>query len=496
MRELIEKVPLKSQTSLILAQDEDEAFPQEALQFIQEGLLEYFIPQDLGGKMKGIDQTMVMGRLLSRRNLTTAIALGQTLLGSLPVWLYGNEKQKKDLANILKAGGLNCLALTEEVNGSDLASTQTSDLAGKITGRKWCINNATRGKALSVLAMNENQVLNVHFIKKSDDYQGTFKNIDKLKTLGIRGADISGIEFTEFSQVNSQIGKAGQGLEIILKTMQVSRLLCASFSLGASDTTLRRAFEFAQARILYGKPIIEIPAVWEKLQKSFQDLLIIEAFSLVCARMVTMNPEVMSLYSAFSKFYTTKIADQIILRSTEVLGARFYIRDSEFGITQKMMRDHRVVSLFDGNSDVNISIIAGQIKRLQNIGPLEVDAKKIFTMKEEAPAFTGEEKLKLTNRGKDIIWESINHYDIDEKQTLLAEREALFDELKNIADMQSIEAINIVHRYTELTFRANYALFCYFNQNDFAWDMKDSELPLKLVQGKFLFSHFKVQIND
>jgi hypothetical protein len=117
-------------------------------------------------------------------------------------------------------------------------------------------------------------------------------------------------------------------------------------------------------------------------------------------------------------------------------------------------------------------------------------------MKEEAPAFTGEEKLKLTNRGKDIIWESINHYDIDEKQTLLAQREALFDELKNIADMQSIEAINIVHRYTELTFRANYALFCYFNQNDFAWDMKDSELPLKLVQGKFLFSHFKVQIND
>lgn len=496
MRELIEKVPLKSQTSFILTQDEEEAFPQEAQEFIQEGILEYFIPKNLGGKMEGIDQTMLMGRLLSRRNLTTAIALGQTLLGSLPVWLQGNEKQKQDLAAILKSGGLNCLALTEEVNGSDLSSTATQDLAGKISGRKWCINNATRGSALSVLAMNENQVLNVHFVNKKAPYQGTFKNIDKLKTLGIRGADISEIEFSEFSQNNSLIGKPGQGLEIILKTMQISRLLCASFSLGASDTTLRRAFEFAQARILYGKPIIEIPAVRQKLQSSFRDLLLIEAFSLIAARLVTMNPEVMSLYSAFSKFYTTKIADQIILRSTEVLGARFYIRDSEFGITQKMMRDHRVVSLFDGNSDVNISIIAGQIKRLQNIGPLEVDAKKIFTIKEEAPVFSGEEKLKLTNRGKDIIWETLNHYDIDEKHTLLSERQTLFDELKNITDMQSIEALNIVHRYTELTFRANYALFCYFNQNDFAWDMKDSELPSKLVQGKFLFSHFKVQIND
>lgn len=496
MRELIEKLPLKSQTSLILTQDEEEAFPQEAQEFIQEGILEYFIPQYLGGKMKGIDQTMLMGRLLSRRNLTTAIALGQTLLGSLPVWLYGNEKQKQDLVAILKSGGLNCLALTEEVNGSDLSSTTTQDLGGKISGRKWCINNATRGQALSVLAINENQALNVHFIKKSDDHQGTFKNIDKLKTLGIRGADISGIEFSHFSQDNSLIGKPGQGLEIILKTMQVSRLLCASFSLGASDTTLRRAFEFAESRILYGKPIMAIPAVREKLQQSFQDLLLMEAFSLVCARLVTMNPEVMSLYSAFSKFYTTKIADHIILRSTEVLGARFYIRDSEFGITQKMMRDHRVVSLFDGNSDVNISIIAGQMKRLQNIGPLEVDAQKIFTIKEEAPAFTGEEKLKLTNRGKDIIWETVAHYDFSEKATLLSEREHIFNELKNISDMQSAEAINIVHRYSELTFKANYALFCYFNQNDFAWDVRDSELPLKLVQGKFLFSHFKIQIND
>lgn len=498
---MIEKRPLKDLMNQILVEDEAESFPSEALEFIDQGILEGFIPTSLGGKMGSVTDTLHMGRLLSRRNLTTAIALGQTLLGSLPVWLYGTSEQKNALVKVLKNKGLNCLALTEEVNGSDLSKTSVSDQAGLISGRKWCINNATRGSALSVLTVNERQVLNVHFINKTTPYEGSFKNIEKLKTLGIRGADISGIEFNEFFQENSLIGKPGQGLEIILKTMQISRLLCASFSLGASDTTLRRAYEFAEKRVLYGKPIIEMPAVRAKLDSCFQDLLLIEAFSLICTRLVTLQSEVMSLYSAFSKFYTTKIADSIIQRATEVLGARFYIRDSEFGITQKMMRDHRVVSLFDGNSDVNVGIIAGQIKRLQNIGELKADAKAIFTMKNKEPDFTGSEGLKLTNRGRDIIWETVAHYSftgnsIQVSKELLAHREEIFKALSTVTDMQSSEAIELVHSFTALTFEANYFLFKYFNEADFSWDVREEELPLKLVQGKFLLSHFKTEIND
>lgn len=499
-KQLIEKTSFKEVTPTILLDDETSNFPSEAETLIQEGILDGFIPNHLGGKMGSIQDTLELGRLLSRRNLTTAIALGQTLLGSLPVWLYGSDEQKNDLAGVLKKGGLNCLALTEEENGSDLTLTQVRDEVGKISGKKWCINNATKGRALSVLTKNENEVLNVHFIQKDKAHSGSFNNIPKILTLGIRGADISGIELKNFSQENSLLGRPGQGLEIILKTMQISRLLCSSFSLGASDTLLRRALEYALERSLYGKEIIHLPAVSEKLAQSYKKILLIEAFSLMSARFVTMAPEMMSLYSAISKYYVTKLADEIILNCSEVIGARFYIRDSQYGITQKMMRDHRVVSLFDGNSDVNIAIIAGQIKRLATLNPPKEDISEIYDLTHKAPSFSGEEKLKLTTRGRDLIWEAQTN------KELFKMRDDLFLEINNISDIQTPAMIKCVEKYCKLTLLANYQLFHQHNKEHFAVKIDvnkmlsdeaiDLALPLEQLKKKCLFSHFKSEIND
>jgi len=499
-KSLIEQHPLKAETNNILLDDEASAFPREVEKLLQNNILLAFVPNTLGGKMGSIDDTLHMGRLLSRRNLTAAIALGQTLLGSLPVWLYGSESQKKELTEVLKNGGLNCLALTEEENGSDLSMTKVSDSGGAITGKKWCINNATKGRALSVLTLSEGGILNVHLVLKDKAHEGSFTNISKINTLGIRGADISGIIFDHFSQQDSLIGRAGQGQEIILKTMQISRLLCASFSLGAADTTLRRALEFSTSRILYGKEAIHIPAVKSKLQDSYRKLLMIEAFAIMCSRFVTMAPEVMSLYSAISKYYVTKLSDEIIQSATEVIGARFYIRDSDFGITQKMMRDHRVVSLFDGNSDVNMGIIAGQLKRLSQTSPLKDDAEFIYHLKNPAPDFTGDEKLRLTNRGRDIIWEAQTDKD------LLNKREALFTKVNGVSDIQSPEMLALVEEYCELTLKANYQLFHVYNHKDFSIQVDlekmmndeslDIALPLDQLQKKCLFSHFHCEIND
>jgi len=493
-KHIIEKTPLKTMTPDILQDDEASAFPREVQGLLDEGILDGFIPNHLEGNMGSIQDTLHLGRLLSRRSLTTAIALGQTLLGSLPVWLYGNEEQKKSLVAILISGGLNCLALTEEENGSDLALTQVRDIKGVISGKKWCINNATKGKALSVLTKNENDVLNVYFVQKNKKYSGSFTNIPKILTLGIRGADISGIEFHQFSQEGSLLGRPGQGLEIILKTMQISRLLCSSFSLGASDTILRRALEFSLERKLYGKEIIHIPAVSSKLLISYEKLLLIEAFSLMCARFVTMCPEVLSLYSAVSKYYVTKLADEIILSCTEVIGGRFYIRDSQYGIAQKIMRDHRVVSLFDGNSDVNIGIIAGQLKRISELSSPKENVQEIYQVKNPAPHFTGDEKLRLTTRGRDFIWEAQTY------EKLLQDRAELFKKINSIENIQSPEMLSCVEKYCELTLKANYELFTHYNKEsfDFKIDLEnlDLALPLEQLQKKCLFSHFENKIND
>ena len=83
--------------------------------------------------------------------------------------------------------------------------------------------------------------------------KGTY-SLNRLPTVGMRGLDISGIGFNNAEiHKDALIGEEGQGLELGLKTLQVTRAYCSSFSLGAGDTMLRIATEFAIERELYNK---------------------------------------------------------------------------------------------------------------------------------------------------------------------------------------------------------------------------------------------------
>src|SRR5205807_7571523 len=111
--------------------------------------------REWGGKLASIEEAAALQRMISRRDLTTAIALGQSFLGSVAVWLAGSTKQRQRLAQILRGGGLTALALTEEEHGSDLLAAEVS--APPLSGRKWLINNATRAEALTVFARTDPQ---------------------------------------------------------------------------------------------------------------------------------------------------------------------------------------------------------------------------------------------------------------------------------------------------------------------------------------------------
>ena len=61
----------------------------------------------------------------------------------------------------------------------------------------------------------------------------------RLRTHGIRGADISGIDFASTRvDADALIGAPGQGLELVLKSLQLTRTLCSALSLGSADQAI------------------------------------------------------------------------------------------------------------------------------------------------------------------------------------------------------------------------------------------------------------------
>ncbi|WP_412757101.1 acyl-CoA dehydrogenase [Legionella bozemanae] len=354
----------------ILHYDEQEELAWPLIGFIQQwGFMEYLIPQHLGGRFVSLDVAFFLAKSLCRRDLTTGIALGLSFLGALPLWIAGNERQKKDLAESLRRGDITACALTEEEHGSDIMANevvaQPCANGWKLFGRKWCINFATQGQSVTLLCRTHARGgplgFSIFFLDKSAIQSG-FMPTPKLPTLGVRGLDISGFSLDKvLLPHDALIGGEKRGLEITYKTLQVSRTLCASFSVGAADTALRLTLSFSLHRQLYGKRAYEIPVVKQRLGELFVQLLIADCTALTVTRAASVIPEKLSFWSAIIKFLIPKITEGVVEECSIIMGARGYLRTTEWAMLQKIRRDIPVVGLFDGSSQVNLSVIAGSL---------------------------------------------------------------------------------------------------------------------------------------
>src|SRR5690606_18400475 len=172
---------------------------------------------------------------------------------------------------------------SEEHHGSDLlANDMRAVRAGDrylLSGEKWPINRATRSGATVLLAKTDDgknsRSLSVFLLYKSDLDPARFSHLPRVKTLGLRGCEISGLRFDRCPvPEDARIGEEGHGLDLALKAFQVTRTLCAGLSLGATDTALRTTLDFALQRRLYGGSVFDIPHARTTLVEAFADMLI------------------------------------------------------------------------------------------------------------------------------------------------------------------------------------------------------------------------------
>jgi alkylation response protein AidB-like acyl-CoA dehydrogenase len=408
-----------------LEYDERDEFPAPLIALVQDfKLQEYFVPSACGGKLESFEEALCLMRVVSRRDLTVAIALGQTFLGAMHVWIKGSEEQKARVSQLIRQGKLMAFALTERTHGGDILAgevhARATDGGYLLSGEKWLINNAKKAEALTVFARTDPKGgargFSVFLVEKSRLRPHEFSVLPKVKTHGIRGADISGIRFNSaFLPVNSLIGELGSGFETALRTLSVTRILCAAFSLGAVDTALRATLDFALNRRIFGGTVFDIPHARRLLLESFVDLLICECVARAAARAIHVIPDQSSVWSAITKYFVPVTAERAVQTLGVVLGARFYLREDHWsGIFQKLLRDNAVVGLFDGSTEVSLGMLTLQLVRVLAARrptlshPIRSGAgvEKLFSMGESLPPFDPD-KLELTAHGRNTLLDSL-----------------------------------------------------------------------------------------
>ncbi|MGW1978118.1 acyl-CoA dehydrogenase family protein [Streptomyces sp. NPDC001889] len=360
--------------------DENEEFPSDICRALESwGLQDFYVPVEHGGRLTDYETVMQVMRVVARRDLTVAIGHGKTYLGAVCVWVSGSAGQARRLAADIRAGVPVSLALTERAHGSDLLAGEVTgepDGSGgwRLTGEKWLINNATRGDLLSVLTRTAPEGgprgFTVLLVDKRTLAPGAdYRCAEKIRTHGIRGADISGIVFDGAPVAgDAVVGTAGGGVETVLKALQLTRTLCASLSLGAADHALDIALDFAERRELYGRRLIDLPQARHVLACAAADVLAGEALATVAARSAHTATGELSVTAAVTKYLVPTGTEAVIAELTRLLGARAFLKDVHArGMFQKVDRDHRIVGMFDGNTLVNLNSLVNQFRSLSRV---------------------------------------------------------------------------------------------------------------------------------
>ncbi|MFJ7048682.1 acyl-CoA dehydrogenase family protein [Streptomyces sp. NPDC101112] len=358
-------------TAALAALDTDEEFPSRAVRALDEaGLPAHYVLSD-GAELP---ETVRLLRAVARRDLTVAIAHGKTFLGTAPVWVAGTAEQITDLAERVRGADAVCWGLTERGHGADLLAGELAAVAEdsggwRLDGEKWLINNATRAALACVLARTDPaggaRGFSLFLVDRQRLPEGSWRNLPKIRTHGIRGADISGFALDGARvPADALIGGEGDGIPIVLKTLQLTRIAVGALSLGAADHALRLARDFAAGRELYGRRLADIPHIRRVLGRAATSALLAEAVSLLATRSAHTLPGELSVVAPIAKAYVPTVTQETLTTLGELLGVRGFLTSPPGGGFAKLERDHRICAIFDGSTVVNRAALLNQLPRL------------------------------------------------------------------------------------------------------------------------------------
>lgn len=346
--------------------DKNDAFPREIVDTMAEmGFLGLKIPEEYGGL--GMDMrsyVSVMEEVAKKCATATIYISSANSLSTAPVILSGTEEQKKKYLPEVAAGeSVIAFGLTEPGAGSDAASLATKAVKDGndyiLNGRKCFITFAPVAKYTIVYAKTSPEKgakgITAFMVDMSLPGVSTGKPEEKM---GQRGVPVSDVVLDDVRvSADCVLGEVDLGFINAMKTLSVGRVGVASMSLGIAQEALDLAVDYTKTRVQFGKPLASNQA----LRFMMADM----ETKLNAARMLTYNAAWMmdnkqdaTKAASMAKYYASESAFDIVNKSLQLHGGYGYSKEYEI---ERLYRDIRVTSIYEGSSQVQQMVIAGNL---------------------------------------------------------------------------------------------------------------------------------------
>ena len=351
--------------------DEEGTFPWDIVKELADaGLCGAYIPEQYGGFGNGNIMNLVLAtEELCKVDGGVALCLAATALGTLPILIGGNEEQKQKYLPKIAAGTVAAFGLTEPSAGSDatgMKTVATKDANGDyiLNGTKCFITNAGDAEVYTVFAKTNPsrgaRGISAFILEKGME---GFTFGKKENKMGIRASSTRELIFNNCKVPKENLlGKEGHGLMIAQATLDASRPGVAAQALGIAAGALEEAVAYSRTRVQFGQPISSFQAIQHMLAEMATKVEAARALLYSVARMIDDNNKKdpkdrvrTSKESAMAKLFASETAMQVTTDAVQIFGGYGYCKEYP---VEKMMRDAKITTLYEGTSQIQKNEIA------------------------------------------------------------------------------------------------------------------------------------------
>ena len=318
--------------------DAEERYPEEPVQKLMKyGLMGIHFPKEVGGSGGNYICYSIAIEEMSRVCGTTGgIMSAHGTLGAWPIYAFGTPEQKekwlRPLIEPKEGAKIGAFGLTEPNAGTDSAAQQT--MAVKQEDGSYIMNGSKDDPGFSIGKIEHK--------------------------MGIRGSQTAELIFEDVHlPADRLLGKENGGFKIAMMTLDGGRIGIASQALGIAQGALDKAIQYMKERVQFGKTLDK----FQGLQWMVADMATQIDAARLLVRRAAFNHDVglpFTKEAAMAKLYASEVAMDVTTKCVQIYGGYGYIREYPM---ERMMRDAKITEIYEGTSQVQRMVIAGQVLR-------------------------------------------------------------------------------------------------------------------------------------
>ena len=308
-------------------------------------------------------------------------SLQVTFLGLFSVLMGTSKELKQEAVAQLESGNLLAFGVSEKDHGSDLGANEftirgTEEGGLVADGAKYYIGNTDAASIISILGRKTTgrysegarpgRANRAPFVLMAlrPKASSSFKSLGKIRTLGVRAANVGAFEVKDHPLPMSDVIAEGRAAwDAVFGTVTLGKFFLGFGSIGMCEHAFEEAASHLRGRMLYGKPAIDMPHLRSNMAQAYARLTAMKLFAYRALDYVHAASAADRRYLLFCAVQKAKVSTEgvkVMALLQECIGAKGFESDTYF---EMALRDVALIPSLEGSMHINLGLAVQFIPR-------------------------------------------------------------------------------------------------------------------------------------